>query len=191
MVQALLVGRKAMTRRLAWRETTTKMINAGDLVHRAPSAWQKLCVSERIWVKETWGCREADPPGVRGGRAPQRGDNILYEADLASAAQWAKGNPSLGGFCWRTSRFMPRWASRITLTVTSVRLERLQAITTADIRAEGLVPATRLKEGAGADEDLHSQWHELWDTLHGPGAWAANPDVVVIGFDAAERNIDA
>ena len=77
---------------------------------------------------------------------------------------------------------MPRWASRITLEVVSVRVERLQDITRSDIRDEGiLVPA----EFASDDKFrgyLLDQWIKLWESINGPGSWEANPWVWVVGF---------
>lgn len=77
----------------------------------------------------------------------------------------------------RPSIFMPRWASRITLEVTNVRVERLQSITVSEAMAEGY-------EGSIPDHiDPSITWYsELWESINGPGSWAANPWVWVIEF---------
>jgi hypothetical protein len=91
---------------------------------------------------------------------------------------------------------MPRWASRLTLEVVSVRVERLQAITEEDARAEGVerayrdVPAAMgncvsWRDYSGRSPWLSSAWasyRSLWESLHGPGSWNANPWVWVVEF---------
>jgi hypothetical protein len=86
---------------------------------------------------------------------------------------------------------MPRWASRLTLEVVSVRMERLQDISEADAKAEGI---------ESSDDDGVTYWgplgkghfdprvayRSLWESLHGPGSWAANPWVWVVGFRRAK-----
>jgi hypothetical protein len=78
---------------------------------------------------------------------------------------------------------MPRWISRITLEITSVRVEQLQDITEADAIAEGATPSIvgeqldHLKYRAG--------FQSLWESINGPDSWAANPWVWVIEFRRA------
>jgi hypothetical protein len=88
-------------------------------------------------------------------------------------AQWSKGKK-------RHARFMPRWASRLTLEVTDVRLQKLQEITEEDPLAEGCPgyawhrhPALGIcaDEGALPSEEFQS----LWESIHGPEAWEENP----------------
>jgi hypothetical protein len=94
----------------------------------------------------------------------------------------------LAGFrSWRSSTTMPRWASRLTLEVVSVRVERLQAITEADARAEGLESSvddgvTYWGPVGKGHFDPRVAYRSLWESLHGPGSWAANPWVWVVGF---------
>jgi hypothetical protein len=92
---------------------------------------------------------------------------------------------------WRPSIHMPRWASRITLEVVAVRVERVQDITEADARAEGI--AAYVEYGGGSVETLiqgnrHS-FRELWDSINASRGygWDANPFVWVVEFQGFER----
>ena len=84
---------------------------------------------------------------------------------------------------------MPRWASRITLTVTDVRVQRLQEISEADAIAEG-IDATATKHFGNPVK----AYAALWNSLHGAEnehSWEANPWIVAVTFDVREGNIDA
>lgn len=91
---------------------------------------------------------------------------------------------------WGPSIQMPRWASRITLEITSVRVERLQDISEADAAAEGVTAkwepgcSGRLMEALGgfSFRPAASAYADLWESLHGPGSWDANPWVWVVEF---------
>jgi hypothetical protein len=106
---------------------------------------------------------------------------------------------------------MPRWASRLTLTVTDVRVERLQDCSEDDAIAEGIEPVLcEPLAGWRSYEVIHTGPHkgkahphslvpnaeavtsyrELWDSINGPGAWDANPWVTAISFSCEMRNID-
>jgi hypothetical protein len=88
---------------------------------------------------------------------------------------------------WRPSIHMPRWASRITLKITDVRVERLQDITEDDARAEGC-KETHLYN------DLYftayAQFGELWGSINGPGSWDENPWVWALEFEVIKQNVD-
>lgn len=83
---------------------------------------------------------------------------------------------------WRPSIHMPRWASRITLRITDVRVERLQDISEDDARAEGVFEPNEPIETYGPKAGRVA-FHMLWNTINGPGAWEANPWVWVISFE--------
>lgn len=87
----------------------------------------------------------------------------------------------------RPPMFMPRWASRITLHVTGVRVERLNDITEADAKAEGPDLA---REDGRLDPTYRLAFENLWASLHGPEAWDANPWVAVYEFRPVLGNID-
>lgn len=75
---------------------------------------------------------------------------------------------------------MPRWASRINLLITGVRVERLNSITTADAKAEGY-PADREADGAATDPWLW--FRELWDGIYPDNTFKVNPWVWVVEFE--------
>ena len=226
MVQALLAGRKSQTRRVlspqpeAWAEAVELAPyrgfgRPGALIQRAlDDSRQHACgkavyaPGDRLWVRETW-----TPETDRGiGYEPPFADRpILWSEGVEGDRYWTQPHyratdpePDLsypdrdGPSCiWRPSIYMPRWASRLTLTVTDVRVERLQDISEADAIAEGgrpffdrenpemmgIVPVAPLR---GPVHDFR----RLWNSIHGPEAWAANPWVVAVSFRAARRNID-
>ena len=179
MVRAWLDGRKRQTRRLAWADwKTCTVCNGGGNCSvcdgsgetRKPTIWQKVRPGDRLWVRETWAA------------AP---DETIFYRESA----WALPVD------WRPSIHMSRGASRLTLVVDETRLERLQEISFADCCAEGMDPHWF---GPGCDhpecdgEHRGEKWHflETWNSLHGPGAWDANPEVVVITATPHARNID-
>lgn len=93
----------------------------------------------------------------------------------------------LPGWWKRPAIFMPSAASRITLEVTGVRVERLQAISEADAMAEGLLYSTeRMGHWSGTGEKWFmtpvDAYRNLWETINGPGSWDANPFVWCVSF---------
>jgi len=140
---------------------------------------------ERLWVKETW--RYADKLIDGYDRdcpyyLQYEADGTIYEINgyegQESIKLWEKGgdwSTSNKFGKWRSSRFMPRWASRITLEITDVRPERLQEISEEDVIAEGY-----RRTAFGLEE-----WFSgLWDTLNAKRGfgWGVNPWVFVIEF---------
>lgn len=86
---------------------------------------------------------------------------------------------------WKPSIHMPRWASRLTLAVTDVRVQRLQDISRSDAMQEGC-PFANMQDGPNPKD-----WFtDLWNSLHGPDAWDANPWVVAVSFDVHHGNVD-
>jgi hypothetical protein len=120
------------------------------------------------------------------------------QKDAAGVFHWEPGSSPCR---WRPSIHMPRWASRITLTVTEVRVQRLQEITEADAVAEGAEVARGihgLDGGVMVKTDspyvfaTPGCWYrELWNSLHGPDAWDTNPWVGAYSFTVRQGNIDA
>lgn len=192
MVRAILDGRKTVTRRVckpqpsanahttcasgnpmgAWWET-------GKDINRCPHGQP----GDRLWVRETWYCDHFEvmrgpylkPDDLDIGEALDDG-TLVYAAD--GLTPYEADQP-----IWKPSIHMPRWACRILLEITAVRVERLQDISRADIRAEGLQCPPEL-----ASDDVSpnyrdwypAAWRELWESTGGD--WNANPWVWVVEF---------
>lgn len=192
MVLAILEGRKTQTRRVVKHYLPTgpcdiRDIGHGPEIYGAGGCWIKLkCPygqpGDRLWVRETWvlrGNEDGHPITADGALCHEREAQRLYRADAIPAAYGLEQLPDgllfEGG--WRPSIHMPRWASRITLEVTDVRVERLRDISEADAIAEGTqcagVPASLTNVGAFA---------KLWNSINGAGAWELNPWVWVVDF---------
>tara|TARA_Y100000114_G_C11737812_1_gene317235 strand:- start:57 stop:734 length:678 start_codon:yes stop_codon:yes gene_type:complete len=98
-----------------------------------------------------------------------------------------------GGKKSRPSIHMPRWASRITLEVTDVRVQRLQDISEADVWAEGIVETDAYASALHSAEpvDLKQCFSTLWTSINGPESWEANPWVWAVTFQPYLINVDA
>jgi len=132
---------------------------------------------DRLWVREAWSI------------ATGNGHRIVYRADVGSAL-WPSTVETPSGRVWRPSTHMKRAQSRLTLEVTSVRVERVQSISEEDARAEGVSagPSAALAEtpiGVSARE----AFADLWESINGERAdrsWSANPWVWCVGFKRVE-----
>ncbi len=140
-------------------------------------------VGDRFWVRETWAaptCYDDEKPRDLPATLAE-GDELIYRAESPDYQVRA-----LGSF-WRSPLFMPRWASRITLEIVNVRVERLQDISEEDARVEGVKPTA-------FHDPLNyiGSFAALWESLHDKGAWDKNPWVWVIEFRKInnERNND-
>ena len=105
--------------------------------------------------------------------------------DCSRIWYWADGNPTEGDWTRpRPSIHMPRWASRILLEITAVRVERLQDISETDAEAEGIQEIV----DAGVDHDgtPRDAYRALWEQINGADSWSANPWVWVVEFKRAE-----
>lgn len=135
----------------------------------ASSPLAKCQPGDRLWVRETF-----QVPALCA---------VQYRAtDTARIGHW---DPAIGP--WRPSIHMPRWASRITLEVTAVKVERLQDISEEDAEAEGVFAhvaehSINKVYRSARGETAVRYFSALWEKLHGPGAWEANPVVVAISF---------
>lgn len=202
MVQAILAGRKTQTRRvLRVQPLDILPMNVPDewvaLVSRNPNQGM-VCrckygkPGDQLWVRESgWERPERTPRMMREGadtwaRYYFDADGHDNDADRAQFKKW--------GFKRRPSIFMPRWASRITLSITAVRVERVQDISEADAVAEGVTvtPSHVMNERLLSElrPDLpqiapaQQSFCELWDDINkkrGHG-WDTNPFVWVIEF---------
>jgi hypothetical protein len=214
MVRAILDGRKTQTRRVApirelnilqhpgnmitWSVSFLKAVKGvlsshsggkfSDLQARSIIASQFNPYGkpgDLLWVRETWGAvSPTDEP------VPLTQCEIEYRADLPPGCtdrpgEWPadEGNgPEVPK--WRPSIHMPRWASRITLRITNIRVERLQDISETDARAEGCpYPAEWAGRFVDRDETAKTWFKSLWNHINGPGAWDDNPWVWVVAFE--------
>ncbi len=179
MVRAILDGRKSQTRRVLKPPYGTLELTRNGW----KPIYTKAFKGDRLWVREAFitGFDIDDefgrPVGDRKAwyRATDRG-LTWYDPDSESTLD----NPP-----WKPSIHMPRWASRLTLVVTDVRVQRLQDIIRGDAMAEGC-PFSNMAAGP----DPREWFRDLWNSIHGPEAWAANPWVAAITFETHRCNID-
>lgn len=165
-------------------------------------------VGDRVWVRETWGVvsHELDEDGRIQPWTPDRPATAIHEMPFGNgyysghAIYAADGNFTWGdddGYedgrsCWKPSIHMPRWASRILLEITDVRVERLNDISEEDAAAEGV---DQLRGGFWKHYQPGWTQHQLsargsfvtlWKSIYGEESWAANPWVWVIEFKRVE-----
>ena len=233
MIRALLDGSKTQTRRTLKRQPdiTSFVISDSVMGPKALRHLAKYATGDLLWVREAWRigrwnetigafaldycdgprkdwlidatdtdsrrflsmweicCNELEEKGV------EVSDDGLYHWDL--------GNSPLR---WRSPIHMPRWASRLTLEVTDVRVQRVQDISEADAWAEGVKTwraGWGLKEQAGfflRDKEAigatrggsvsQKLFCLLWESIHGPGAWHRNDWAAAYTFKVHQMNVD-
>lgn len=139
---------------------------------------------DQLWVRETWQINHVslDHGPIPKTRPLEGGEpvDLIYRADGEFREQFEIDE---GGSCWRPSIFMPRWASRISLEITAVRVERLQDISEADTKAEGFERAYYrgyTKRKADDPADLTDAWDAMNAKRGHP--WESNPWVWAITF---------
>ncbi len=145
-----------------------------------------------LWVREAWAQR-LDLDHLNGTQ--------LYEHGIRTAWYWADGP----GKCCRTgcagaagryrhARFMPRWASRLTLELTDVRVQRVQEISRSDCYAEGIERPKPLYLGSEktAADNARNDFRRFWDSINAkPGlSGADNPWVWALTFKVHHQNVD-
>lgn len=139
-------------------------------------------VGDRLWVRETW-------RGVVAINAPEASQELgiaRYVPDQEYCREvHYRATHEVDKEPWRPSLHMPRWASRITLEITGVRVERLQDISQADAKAEGCWYG---RGGGEPDFAVSPADHfpTLWASIYGEESWQANPWVWVIEFKRVE-----
>lgn len=184
MVRAILEGRKTMTRRAIKPQPVGNadvQFRVASAVTIAPTGKQLLCPygvpGDRLWVRETWARFDDD-------------GTVVYRADankpgLASDFEMDR-NVGAANTRWRPSIHMHRRASRITLEVAEVRVERLQDVSESDAITEGAPPSHPtidvVSRELGYPDFSRSWFAQLWESINGPGSWDANPWVWVVGF---------
>jgi hypothetical protein len=190
MVRALLSGTKTQTRRVV-----------------------KPLLSEREWVEDRengsfWRCADGEPTCYTGVWETHEyaqqfpvlcpyghpGDQLWVREAFSpylyreGCWYWADGNIAAYD-CEKPkpSIHMWRWASRITLEVTGVRVERLQDISEADAIAEGSFTWAGEQDTPVRDlPEARLVYRQLWEDINGPGSWDANPWVWCVDFKSVE-----
>ncbi|EJE9586977.1 hypothetical protein M5722_001494 [Salmonella enterica] len=193
MVRALLDGRKMQTRRpIKWKQTRFTEIAERDDGSMWP--WAEDCerggdiwfacpygeIGDRIWVRETF-------------RVHSRATDVatlVYRASVRNS--WTEQthrvpvavcNKQVTPDKWTPSIHMPRWASRITLEITDVRVERLRDLSEEDAKSEGIIPSAG---GVLPGWEYRINFRDLWMDIYGTDNWEANPWVWVIEFKRVE-----
>lgn len=209
MVKAILAGRKTQTRRAVkgeFRQYEEGWSLDGNAPRLLREDWCPYgAPADRLWVRETWGYRgshwcsntpqwsdhtieyladgskreirrpNTDRSGIPKQRCRCKGEGDEFDRHMEHSEEldryWAS---------WRPSIFLPRWASRITLEITDVRVERLQDISHADAMAEGFDYGVH-----GTDDEPRAQFGSLWEKLNGKRegcGWHSNPWLWVLSF---------
>ena len=189
MVQAILEGRKTQTRRVIRFQPDEDGL-AFDLIKRGwfdTSGREYKCPygqpGDRLWVRESW-AKAIHGCGVELLERWEPGKEGPFGVGAIYAATPHKGY-SVGK--WKPSIHMPRWASRITLDVTGVRVERLQKIDEGDSQREGC--ERPILQDMGPDLHPYTGYYrdafkDLWQSINGPGSWERNEFVWVVEFKA-------
>lgn len=156
-----------------WHQTTGRCLDA------------PYQIGDRLWVREAWQTESAYDdlsPAELGGE-----EQVRYDADGAHQTWGYPAISKIGRF--RQGMHMPRWASRLTLTVTEVRVQRLQDIGEADAIAEGCYQQDHANpcQNPGI-KGFYYTWQSI-NAKRGHG-WDTNPWVVAVTFTVAKHNID-
>ena len=206
MVKAILEGRKTQTRRIVkqvphwqhcgkdimewglsgcytdngqhWLDIQTEVDDNSHEEIRCPYGKP----GERLWVRETWAAWDSVSDLEASELECSVGD--MVEMGISQAHISYRADPGFHAYRWRPSIFMPRWASRITLEIVSVRVERLQDISDEDAIAEGVGSpvGTPLRYGSVTEDWNRRAFASLWQSINGPGSWDANTWVWVVEF---------
>lgn len=206
MVRAILDGTKTQTRRVVRFPAHVSQDNCGPMRwEEQPGAWrlaghyggqQLICnrtdgdvgvwaikspygePGDRLWVRETWRALECRSDGI---------DGMLYRADgrfvpIASREagdRWTEAyDNGRHGTKWRPSIHMPRWASRLTLDITDVRVQRLQEISEEDAKAEGARVPDHIYPDTPREAYIYAEnFRLIWDTINAKRGygWDLNP----------------
>jgi hypothetical protein len=165
MVRAILDGRKSQTRRVVrWRAYSDESIRVYP--HECPYG----VPGDRLWVRETFcieSSREVGPYDIR-----WKATDPTPELEIGTGEAGAKWSPSI---------HMPRWASRITLEIVNVRVERVQEITETGAILEGV-------DASKYEKSYRYAFTQLWDSINAKRGfgWDANPWVWVLEFKKVE-----
>lgn len=217
MIQALLDGRKTQTRRALKPQPRPGLYGDGSeisddyfvwepkgqvipLTDTCTYRWRPLLPyvpGDHLWVRETWApvvCTGNSWHVADGLGTDPRKHTLKFKADNDARSVFGK---------WKPSIHMPRWASRLTLTVTDVRVERVRDISEEDAISEGVFahdavgadpysPSWRHQRGGWKFDTPRTAFRDLWDAFNAKRGygWDANPWVCVIDFTVHRCNVD-
>ncbi|MFS9902128.1 hypothetical protein WKU74_11775 [Salmonella enterica] len=200
MVRAILDGRKTQTRRpFDWKRQPAMEMAERDDGSLWP--WAEDCerggdiwfacpygeIGDRIWVRETWQVIHDHIDESSHVEYRTYAPSIPKEKDRYWHTVYAEhfGDESREdrGFPWRPAIHMPHWASRITLEITDVRVERLRGLSEEDAKSEGIIPSAG---GVLPGWEYRINFRDLWMDIYGTDNWEANPWVWVIEFKRVE-----
>ena len=217
MVQALLDGRKTQTRRVLKPQPPKDELGFEVGTVRGPEWYHPAVVGKDGELepgKQVWGVY--DDWGEWGARVPYMPGDLLWVRERWSDEYLAPGEvyyyatalddgllaDEVAEIRWRPSIHMPRWASRVTLEVTAVRVQRLQEISIEEARAEGVateewdywrenVTSIAMPEGSYIENE-RDLFRDLWDNINAKRGygWDTNPWVIALTFVVHQMNID-
>lgn len=213
MVRAILEGRKTQTRRMIKRvegavsfspewdingEEIFVVLGEKDHTGMNPVLGAISCpfgsVGDRIWVRETFQGPLFDYDQMESyledSSKFETPEFCQYAADGGPRPEYCDADDNLR-HGWRPSIHMPRWASRITLEITGVRVERLNSISQEDAQAEGMEltgwrPTYSDPDSGGEVWTPYDNFAQLWESIYGEESWKNNPWVWVIEFKRLE-----
>lgn len=202
MVQALLEGRKTQTRRImkpqpiqrdnywlskdcfwtARKPYCTVSDGFKNPIDNCPYGQP----GDLLWVREAF-WRRKDAVAILSATCDLNAIRYAADNDASDLLESSEKKPSI---------HMPRWASRLTLEITGVRIERLQDITHEDVLAEGIdekMAAEIFNKQRGAlvgEAYKYGFWH-LWESINGAGSWDTNPWIWALTFKVHRQNVDS
>lgn len=188
MVKAILDGRKTQTRRIL--KITTAPVLYAEVTPPSSIQITKDCMAAVRWNSDVIGGFDLKPPYLPGDILWVRETwQYIPESDTDGFYVYAADREEPADWKWRPSIHMPREAARLFLRVTSVRVQRLQNITSGEAVAEGIKSNLRSPSEAA---DALIAFEELWNSTLKPAdlplyGWGANPWVWVIGFVRIEK----
>lgn len=201
MVRAILSGQKTQTRRVMANVQTDNCLTlrkptktkAGTYTHVLDAPKHDLCpfgnIGDRLWVREA----HAFVPEPAYRRSTGITQTVNPNDDYQASIYRENFDRFSGGIKWRASIHMPRWACRILLEITDVRVELLNDISEEDAVAEGVPSAAHLISDAGTYltpagnfATATVAFQRLWESIYGEESWRSNPWVWVIEFKRVE-----
>ncbi|HCN35600.1 MAG TPA: hypothetical protein DIS99_13455 [Acinetobacter johnsonii] len=192
MVTAILEGRKTQTRRVVKSDLIINQAefecgNRPHVIRSEPSLqyWvENGCpfgqVGDHLWVRETF--MDLSGTGVEHRDSEGKLQKYAYATDCPRGSHSDELRKDFG-LKWKPSIHMPRWASRILLEITGIRVERLQSISDEDAKAEGFDYSTHPSAiEMGYAIGAKTNFRHTWEQIYGANAWNKNPWVWVVEF---------